>query len=75
MYCYYSHGHNAYLKILPYKVEIVSLEPKIEIYHEVLSNDEIETVKELATPRVRILLFDRKPIVQKSLKIKYFKMC
>jgi prolyl 4-hydroxylase len=43
---------------MPYKVEIVSLEPYIEIYHQVLNDDEIETVKELATPRVRILLLD-----------------
>jgi len=56
MYCYYSHGHNAYLKIMPYPVEIVSLEPRIEIYHQVLNDPEIELIKELATPKVRILL-------------------
>ena len=55
MYCYYSHGHHDYLKIIPYKVEIVSLMPRIDIYHEVLNEDEIETVKELAMPRVRIV--------------------
>ena len=63
MYCYYNHGYSAYLKIMPFPVEIVSLEPRIEIYHQVLNDDEIETVKELATPRVRNLLMDHEFIV------------
>ena len=54
MFCYYSHGKNVYLKIAPYKVETVSLNPKVDLYHDVLSDYEIDVIKELATPRVRI---------------------
>merc|ERR1712038_169999 len=53
MYCYYSHGHSAYLKIIPYKVETVSLNPRVDLYHEVLSDYEIDVIKELATPRFK----------------------
>ena len=52
MYCYYNHGTHDYLKLSPYKVEIVSLDPKVELYYEMLSDMEIDTIKELATPRV-----------------------
>ena len=55
MYCYYNHGTHDYLKLIPYKVEIVSLDPKVELYYEVLSDMEIDTIKELATPRVNSL--------------------
>ena len=54
MFCFYSHGKNAYLKIIPYKVETVSLNPRVDLYHDVLSDSEIDVIKELATPRVRI---------------------
>jgi len=53
MYCYYNHGTHDYLKLIPYKVEIVSLDPKVELYYEVLSDTEIDTIKELATPRFK----------------------
>ena len=56
MSCYYSHGHSAYLKFMPYKVEIVSLEPRVDLYYDVLSDYEIDVIKELATPRVRHVL-------------------
>ena len=55
MFCFNSHGHNAYLKIMPYKVETVSLDPRVDLYYNVLSDYEIDVIKELATPRVRII--------------------
>ena len=58
MFCYYSHGHNAYLKIIPYKVETVSLDPRVDLYHDVLSDYEIDVIKELATPRVNLMAYD-----------------
>ena len=54
MYCYFSHGTHAHLKIIPYKVEIVSLEPRVDLFYEVLNDAEINVIKELATPRVII---------------------
>ena len=56
MFCYYSHGQNAYLKIIPYKVETVSLDPRVDLYYDVLSDYEIDVIKELATPRVNLSL-------------------
>jgi prolyl 4-hydroxylase len=53
LYCYISHGRHAYLKLIPYKVEVASLKPRIEIYHEMLQDHEIEMVKKLATPRFK----------------------
>ena len=37
---------------MPHKVETVSLDPPISMFHDVISDEEIETVKELATPQV-----------------------
>lgn len=37
---------------MPYKEEVVSLEPKISIFYEVMSDREIDAVKGAATPRV-----------------------
>ena len=59
MFCYYSHGHNAYLKIIPYKVETVSLDPRVDLYYDVLSDYEIDVIKELATPRVNLMPYDQ----------------
>ena len=53
--CYYSHGNNPYLTYAPFKSEVVFLSPKIVIYYEVLSDDEINTIKTLATPRVSLI--------------------
>ena len=50
--CYYNYGQHPYLRLMPHKEEVVNLKPMISIFHEVLSDSEIETVKELATPRV-----------------------
>jgi hypothetical protein len=38
---------------MPIKVEQHSIEPAIYTFHDVLSDEEIETIKELATPLVR----------------------
>ena len=50
--CYYNYGQHPYLRLMPHKEEVVNLKPMISIFHEVLSDSEIETVKTLATPRV-----------------------
>ena len=50
--CRYTTGRHPFLKIQPVKVEEAALKPYIVVYHEVISDDEIETVKKLAQPRV-----------------------
>ena len=49
---YVDHG-NPFLKIAPFKEEEAYLDPRIVIYHDVIYDEEIETIKRLARPRVR----------------------
>lgn len=52
LHCYYTNNNKAFLKIAPFKVEVAYPEPKLLIYHDVMSDAEIETIKKLAQPRV-----------------------
>jgi len=51
--CRYVTKGKPYFFIGPIKEEIVSMKPKIYIYHDVLFDSEIAVIKKLATPRVR----------------------
>ncbi|KAJ8977990.1 hypothetical protein NQ317_004535 [Molorchus minor] len=51
--CRYINNNNPFLKIAPFKVEEAYLKPDLLIFHDVMSDSEIETVKRLATPRFR----------------------
>ena len=51
--CRYITNNVPYLFIQPIKMEEALLKPRIVIYHDVISDDEIDTVKKLAKPRVR----------------------
>lgn len=53
LHCYYQHGPSDYLKIGPVKAELVHINPTLYIYHDVLSDQEISVIKELATPMFR----------------------
>lgn len=50
-YCYLKRDR-PYLKLAPIKVEIVRYSPLVVIFRNVISNDEIEVIKTLATPKV-----------------------
>lgn len=50
-YCYLKKDR-PYLKLAPIKVEIVRYNPLVVIFRNVISNEEIEVVKTLATPKV-----------------------
>ena len=50
--CYYSRGHHPFLLLQPVKVEQVSLEPFIVVYHDVISDNEINKIQEMAKPEV-----------------------
>jgi len=43
----------AFSKLAPYKIEEANLDPKIVIFHEVISENEIETLKQLAIARLK----------------------
>lgn len=52
LYCHYK-TDNPFLKLAPLKVEILHWKPKIVLYRGVVSDPEIEVIKELASPKVR----------------------
>ncbi|XP_059621208.1 prolyl 4-hydroxylase subunit alpha-1-like isoform X1 [Phlebotomus argentipes] len=51
--CRYATNNSAFLRIAPLKLEEASRSPFIAIYHDVMSDEEIEVVKKLAKPRFR----------------------
>jgi prolyl 4-hydroxylase len=55
--CRYVTNNVPYLFIQPIKMEEALLKPRIVIYHNVISDDEIDTIKKLAKPRVQKYLF------------------
>jgi len=50
---YRGNGSNKFLVLAPFKVEEAFDDPKILIFHDVLSDDEIATIKQLAQPRFK----------------------
>lgn len=54
--CRYVDRGIPFLKIAPFKEEEAYLEPRIVIYHDVIYDDEIETIKRMAQPRVCIYI-------------------
>ena len=54
MKCRYYFGHHAWLKIAPLKEEEIYLKPRIVLYYDVISDEEIQTVKDFASPRVSL---------------------
>merc|ERR1711892_90233 len=51
--CRYSTGKHLYLIIGPVKEEEVYLNPRIVLYHDIVTENELETVRSLATPRFK----------------------
>lgn len=49
---YFTNNNNPYLILGPIKEEEAYLNPRLVVYHDVISDREIETVKQLAQPRV-----------------------
>ena len=51
--CYYEKGINPFLAIGPIKAEIMHRDPDLILYHDVLTDNEISTIKSIATPRFK----------------------
>ena len=51
--CKYNHGHHPYLLLAPYKEEELYLDPKIVLFYDVMSDQEISTIKSFAIPRFK----------------------
>ncbi|CAK9300112.1 unnamed protein product [Gordionus sp. m RMFG-2023] len=69
--CRYVNRHKSpALKVSPAKEETLSYKPWIVIYHDVLNDQEVKVVKELANPRLkRATIFDSK--TQKYERVEY----
>ena len=52
--CRYVTNNVPYFFIQPIKMELASLKPRLVIYHNVVTDEEIETTKKLAQSRVYI---------------------
>uniref|UniRef100_A0A915ETU9 procollagen-proline 4-dioxygenase n=1 Tax=Ditylenchus dipsaci TaxID=166011 RepID=A0A915ETU9_9BILA len=52
VYCYWKKDR-PFLKLAPLKAEIVRYEPLVVIFRDVLTSEEIEVIKKLATPRLK----------------------
>lgn len=50
--CHYLSNNVPFLKIAPFKVEEAHHDPYIAIFHDVMYDNEIELVKQMAKPRV-----------------------
>ena len=50
--CRYTTNNVPFFFIQPVKMEEAFLNPRIVVYYDVISDDEIETVKKMAQPRV-----------------------
>ncbi|XP_017469573.1 PREDICTED: prolyl 4-hydroxylase subunit alpha-1-like [Rhagoletis zephyria] len=50
LYCLYNTTTTAYLKLAPIKMEIVSLDPYMVMFHDVISDEEIGTLQDMARP-------------------------
>ena len=53
VYCYYK-ADKPFLRIAPFKVEILRFAPLVVLFKDVISDAEIEVVQKLATPRVSV---------------------
>lgn len=51
VYCYYKKDR-PFLKLAPFKVEILRFDPLVVLFKEVIQESEIAVIKELATPKV-----------------------
>jgi prolyl 4-hydroxylase len=56
LFCSYTSSSSAYLKLQPVKQEVISLHPQIVIYHDIISDHEIELIKRLAQPKARSII-------------------
>ncbi|CAF0718005.1 unnamed protein product [Brachionus calyciflorus] len=63
LHCRYI-SYNPLLKIAPVKEELVHDKPKIWLYHDVITEKQIEIMKELATPKLRRAIV-RSPVTGK----------
>ena len=71
--CRYSTGQHPYLTIGPVKEEEIYLDPRIVIFHDIVSDSELDTVKSLSAPLLeRAAVFDPETKDRKFADYRYF---
>uniref|UniRef100_A0A1A9VVH0 procollagen-proline 4-dioxygenase n=1 Tax=Glossina austeni TaxID=7395 RepID=A0A1A9VVH0_GLOAU len=59
--CFYAYENNGFSRLAPFKVEDLNLDPEVKLFHNILSDETIETIKKLASPHlVRSTVVSRK---------------
>ncbi|XP_055380990.1 prolyl 4-hydroxylase subunit alpha-1-like [Condylostylus longicornis] len=53
MKCYYIHNNVPFLRIAPIKVEVANKSPRLLIFHDVITDSEIDKVIEIGKPRLQ----------------------
>ncbi|XP_073949033.1 prolyl 4-hydroxylase subunit alpha-1-like [Choristoneura fumiferana] len=53
--CRYLTEHHPFLLLAPLKVEQMYIQPDVYVFHEVISDEEIESIKNLSLPRVALV--------------------
>ncbi len=58
LHCSYTIGNSGsgFLRLQPVKKELISLNPYIVMFHDIVSNQDIETVKKISIPKVILLI-------------------
>jgi prolyl 4-hydroxylase len=52
LFCRYRHNNHPYLILQPIKEEQILDHPAIYLFHDVVSNSDVEQIKSLALPKV-----------------------
>ena len=52
--CFYNRNHRTQL-LKPVKVEMLNLDPDLYLFHDIITDSEIEHVKKLAKPQVSVV--------------------
>uniref|UniRef100_A0A1A9ZZK8 procollagen-proline 4-dioxygenase n=1 Tax=Glossina pallidipes TaxID=7398 RepID=A0A1A9ZZK8_GLOPL len=69
LYCVYNTNTSAFLRLAPLKMELLSLDPYIALYHEVLTNNEITRMRTWATPHLqRAKIYDNRIHMETTVK-------
>uniref|UniRef100_A0A1A9WN35 procollagen-proline 4-dioxygenase n=1 Tax=Glossina brevipalpis TaxID=37001 RepID=A0A1A9WN35_9MUSC len=50
--CYYVYENCPFCRLAPFKVEDLNLDPEVKVFHNILSEKAIETIKALASPHL-----------------------
>ncbi|RXG58866.1 Prolyl 4-hydroxylase subunit alpha-1 [Armadillidium vulgare] len=51
--CYLQHGPGSFLRIAPVKAEVMHINPTITIYHDIIYEEEMDVIKQLAIPKFK----------------------